>query len=68
VQEGKNNVLNGLETHGIIVEHDLGRYQSSPLHVKFELKIPKLETKKRQMKEGKASRRERNVEEKSSRE
>jgi hypothetical protein len=56
VREGKNNVLDGIETHSVIVEHDLRRYQSSPRHVKFELKIPKLETKKRQMKEGKASR------------
>ncbi|KAJ7788830.1 hypothetical protein B0H14DRAFT_2627849 [Mycena olivaceomarginata] len=68
LREGNNDVLNGLETHGMIVEYDLRRYQSSPWHVKFELKIQKLDTKKRQMKQGEASRRESNVEEKSSRE
>jgi hypothetical protein len=68
VWEGNNDVLNGLETHGMIVEYDLRRYQLSPWHVKFELKIQKLDTKKRQMKQGEASRRESNVEEKSSRE
>jgi hypothetical protein len=52
----------------MIVEHELERYQSSPWPVKFEPKIPKLESKKSQMKAGKASRREKNVEEKGSRE
>jgi hypothetical protein len=52
----------------MIVEYDLRHYQLSPWHVKFELKIQKLDTKKRQMKQGEASRRESNVEEKSSRE
>jgi hypothetical protein len=68
VREGNNDVLNGLETHSMIVEYDLRHYQLSPWHVKFELKIQKLDTKKRQMKQGEASRRECNVEEKSSRE
>jgi hypothetical protein len=62
VREGKNKVLNGLETHGMIVEHDLGRYQPSPSHFKFEPKNSKA------LEKGESFEERKNVEEKRSRE